>query len=100
MGRPHYLGPQSLGEALQLLRRRTGVSRNDLAPLVQLSPGALANYENDVSVPSAVALRRLTWVIAERLDCEVSELWEQLGEVLDGTSEAPAPDLDELDRSS
>ena len=81
--RPSYLDPQSLGEALRLLRHRAGCSRGDLAAVVGVSTGALSNYENDVSVPSASALRRLTRVIAERLDCEVPALWEQLGGTLD-----------------
>ena len=83
MRRSSYLNPQSLGEALRLLRHRTGCSRSDLATVAGVSMGALSNYENDVSVPSASALRRLTRVMAERLDCEVPALWEQLGGTLD-----------------
>lgn len=78
------LGPQSLGEALCLLRRRAGMNRNHLAAAAGLSSGALANYENDASAPSAAALRRLTRMLAECLDCDVAELWEQFGTLLEG----------------
>ena len=47
------LGPESAGEALRLLRYRAKLSRDDLATLVGVSAGAISNYENDVSAPSA-----------------------------------------------
>jgi transcriptional regulator with XRE-family HTH domain len=75
--------PQSLGEALCLLRRRAGVTRNALAAAAGMSGAALSTYENDASAPSAPALRRLTRALADCLDCDVAKLWEQLGDLLD-----------------
>jgi transcriptional regulator with XRE-family HTH domain len=71
-----------------MLRHRTRCSRNDLAALAGLSAGALSNYENDGSLPSAAALRRLTRALAERLGCDVSELWQSLGQLLDAVPAA------------
>ena len=48
-----------------------------------MSGAALATYENDASVPSAAALRRLTRALADCLDCDVAQLWEQFGDLLD-----------------
>jgi transcriptional regulator with XRE-family HTH domain len=66
-----------------MLRRRARCTRNELAAQAGLSAGALSSYENDASSPSAAALRRLTTAIATRLDCDVSEVWESLGQLLD-----------------
>jgi transcriptional regulator with XRE-family HTH domain len=77
------LRPESLGEALCLLRRRAGITRNALAAAAGLSGAALSTYENDASAPSAAALRRLTRALADCLGCDVAELWGQLGGLLD-----------------
>lgn len=77
------LHPQSLGEALCLLRRRAGLTRSALAAAAGMSGAALATYENDASAPSGVALRRLTRALADCLDCDVAQLWEQFGDLLD-----------------
>ncbi len=53
------LGPETLGQALCLLRHRTSLGRDSLASLAELSAGAVSDYEDDVSAPSAVALRCL-----------------------------------------
>ena len=78
------LGPQSAGEALRLLRYRTRLSRDDLAELIGVSAGAISNYENDVSAPSAVTLRRITTTFAELLRRDPRVLWDEFGAVLDG----------------
>ena len=77
------LGPESLGEALRLLRRRARLSRDDLAARAGLSAGAVSNYENDVSAPPAASLRSIVRVMAMALEQDVSELWEQFGRLLD-----------------
>jgi DNA-binding XRE family transcriptional regulator len=84
-GRPALvgLGPESAGEALRLLRYRTRLTRDELAARVGVSAGAISNYENDVSAPTAVTLRRLTAAFAELLGRDAPALWEQLGAVLD-----------------
>ncbi len=77
------LGPPSLGEALRMLRHRTRVSRDELAQAACCSAGAISNYENDVSTPSAATLRRVAHALAPLLEVPSAELWEQLGEILD-----------------
>ena len=77
------LGPESAGEALRLLRYRAKLSRDDLATLVGVSAGAISNYENDVSAPSAVTLRRISRIMAEVLHRDSAELWDQFGALLD-----------------
>jgi transcriptional regulator with XRE-family HTH domain len=77
------LGPESAGEALRLLRYRAKLSRDDLATLVGVSAGAISNYENDISAPSAVTLRRISRIMADLLHRDSGELWDQFGALLD-----------------
>lgn len=77
------LGPESLGEALRMLRHRTRANRDDLARASGVSTGAISNYENDVSTPSAPTLRRVAHALAPLLGVQPRDLWEQLGEILD-----------------
>ena len=77
------LSPETLGEALCLLRRRAGISRNDLAAASGISGGALSTYENDASMPSAAVLRRLTRALADCLELDVMDLWGPFGLLLD-----------------
>ena len=60
------------------------MNRDDLAAAARISSGALSSYEKDASIPSAAALRRLTRRVAECLECDVAELWEQFGTLLEG----------------
>lgn len=84
---PPALAPQSLGEALRLLRNRVHLRRDELAQAASVSAGAVSNYENDVSVPSAFALRRITNVLADALGVQPAVLWEQVGLILDATTD-------------
>jgi len=77
------LGPDSIGEALRLLRHRARLSRDALAQHAGVSAGAISNYENDVSAPSAMTLRRLTLVLAGLLGNDPVVLWNELGTILD-----------------
>jgi transcriptional regulator with XRE-family HTH domain len=81
--RERQLGPDSIGEALRLLRHRARLTRDALAKESGVSAGAISNYENDVSAPSAATLRRLALVLAAALETDALELWQQLGDVLD-----------------
>lgn len=85
--RPATLEPATLGEALRLLRHRAALSRDSLASVAALSSGAVSNYENDVSSPSAAALRRLTHALADAVEQDVEALWTQLGALLDESDE-------------
>ena len=77
------LAPASVGEALRMLRHRARLTRDALASAAGVSAGAISNYENDISAPSAATLRRLALVLAQAVDADSSELWDQIGEVLD-----------------
>lgn len=83
MRAPAGLGPQSLGEALRLLRYRARTSREGLAKLGGISTGAISNYENDACMPSASTLRRLAVALSALLGSTPAQLWDQLGEALD-----------------
>ena len=83
VGLERGLGPNSVGEALRLLRHRARLTRDALAKQAGVSAGAISNYENDVSAPAAATLRRLALILAIAVDTDPGELWEQLGEVLD-----------------
>ena len=80
---PNDLWPRSLGETLRLLRHRARISRDDLAVAAGASSGAISNYENDVSMPSALTLRRLCWALGDALGSPPQQLWEQIGVLLD-----------------
>jgi transcriptional regulator with XRE-family HTH domain len=84
------LGPQTLGEALRLLRHRARVSRDHLAATARVSAGAISNYENDVSVPPAPTLRRVCRALAEALERPVELLWVEVGALLDHYAQGEA----------
>ena len=77
------LGPQTIGEALRMLRHRTRITRDDLARAAGASAGAISNYENDVSTPLAPTLRRIAHALAPLLGLPPAELWEQFGQIMD-----------------
>ncbi len=81
-----HLAPSTLGEALRMLRHRARHSRDQLAAAAGSSAGAISNYENDVSVPPAPTLRRITLALAAMLGVESQNLWEQLGQIMDAAS--------------
>ncbi len=86
---PSALGPDSLGEALRLLRHRTRLTRDALAGRVGASAGAISNYENDISTPSAATLRRLASTFGDLLGTDPRILWDQLGALVDRRPTVP-----------
>src|SRR5438477_3790773 len=88
VSRERQLGPNSIGEALRMLRHRARLSRDALAVAAGVSAGAISNYENDVSAPTAATLRRLAIVLGQAVDADPAELWDQIGEVLDHQADA------------
>jgi len=64
VSRERQLGPNSIGEALRMLRHRARLTRDALAEGAGVSAGAISNYENDVSAPAAATLRRLARVFS------------------------------------
>jgi transcriptional regulator with XRE-family HTH domain len=83
--------PHTLGEALRLLKGRSGLSRDELAAKVGLSSGALSSYLSDVRTPSAPVLRSLATVLAEHLRVDPMHLWAEFG-VLLGSVPVRRPD--------
>ena len=88
-GFPRGLWPQSLGETLRLLRHRARISRDGLAQRVGVSAGAISNYENDVSMPPALTLRRVCAALGIALGSPTAELWDEIGRLLDHVDEQP-----------
>lgn len=86
---PVGLWPQSLGETLRLLRHRARISRDDLAERAGVSAGAISNYENDVSMPPALTLRRICWALGAALGQSTQELWAQFGLLFDRLADGP-----------
>lgn len=86
------LGPASVGEGVRLLRHRARLTRDALAEAAGISAGAISNYENGVSSPAALTLRRLALAFAEALDADPVELWDQFGEILDRQASVTASD--------
>jgi uncharacterized protein len=77
------LAPITLGEAIRLLQARAGLNRDEMSRLARVSSGAMSNYVNDVSAPSASVLRRIANVLAGRLALNPAVLWIELGHLLD-----------------
>jgi transcriptional regulator with XRE-family HTH domain len=75
-----------------MLRHRARQSRDHLAAATGSSAGAISNYENDVSVPPAPTLRRITQALATTLGIEPRELWEQFGRIMDAASRSEDSD--------
>lgn len=88
-GFPRGLWPQSLGETLRLLRHRARISRDELAQRAGVSAGAISNYENDVSMPPALTLRRVCGALGMALGSPTAELWDEIGLLLDQVDEQP-----------
>ncbi len=88
-GSPTGLWPQSLGETLRLLRHRARISRDDLAQRAGVSAGAISNYENDVSMPPALTLRRVCAALGIALGSPTAHLWDEIGLLLDRVDEQP-----------
>ena len=82
--------PVSLGEALRLLRQRSRYSRDQLAREAGVSGGAISNYENGVSVPPAPTLRQIARALSTALALDVTDVWDELGRILDVEVAAPA----------
>lgn len=63
--------PRFSGERLRAARERAGLSREQLAVLVQRSHGSIVLYEQGRSLPSVTALERL----AATLDVPIGDLF-------------------------
>ena len=91
-GNRGVFAPVSLGEAVRVLRRRSGYSRDQLAHEAGVSTGAISNYENGVSVPGAPTLRQIAHALAAALGHDVARVWEELGQLLDEGRERTSSD--------
>jgi transcriptional regulator with XRE-family HTH domain len=63
----------SLGEKLLIYRRRSGISRNQLAEMVKISSASLKNYENDVTSPCTKTLTKISEALGISVDMLVFE---------------------------
>lgn len=62
----------SVGSRIKELREHKDISRNSLAKLVGVTPGAISNYENGVSSPKEAILFKLM----EVLNCDANYLYQ------------------------
>lgn len=62
----------SVGSRIKELREFRSLSRNDLAKLLNITVGAISNYENEVSSPKEPILFK----IMEVLDCDANYLFQ------------------------
>ena len=60
-----------IGKMIKLLRERAGMTQEQLAERLEVTPSAVGNYERDVSFPREEILYR----IFKALDCEPNELF-------------------------
>ena len=80
------LEPESIGEALYLLRRRTPLTREQLADKANVVLATYTRYERDTTrngVYDVVLLRRVLRELARELDVEDRALWDAVFEALD-----------------
>lgn len=61
-----------IGRRLRILRERIGLTQEQLAALIDITPSAIGNYERDMSFPREDILFRLF----EALECEPNELFK------------------------
>ena len=79
-----YLEPQSVPQALRLLRSQADLSRDRAAELADVDPRTLSRYESPDAVRiDVVTLRRLIVAYAEQLAIPPEALWRELGDLLD-----------------
>lgn len=62
----------SVGSRIKELRENKGLSRNDLAELLNITVGAISNYENEVSSPKEPILFK----IMDVLNCDANYLFQ------------------------
>ena len=80
------ISARTLGEGLRLLLYRAGLKQEVIAAELGVSTASVSAYLNDASLPNAVALRRLSQFLGDKLDRPAEELWAELGELLDATA--------------
>ena len=69
------LSARTLGEALTLLRRRSGMKREHLAKAAQVSPGALWGWESDRTTPKIQHLRPVIQVLSSKTGDDFDRTW-------------------------
>lgn len=62
----------SVGSRIKELREHKNISRNSLAKLVGVTPGAISNYENGISSPK----ERILFKLINALDCDANYLYQ------------------------
>lgn len=78
------LEPQTIGEALSLLRRRADMTRGEAAASAKIAKSTLARYETDeVTHPSIVHLRALVLTYSGRIMTDPDAVMLELVHVVD-----------------
>lgn len=70
-----------MGKRISLLRRAKGLTQEQLAEALCVSPAAVSKWERDIAVPGV----ELLWMLADHFDCSIDELvgrrQEQMGQM-------------------
>ena len=62
----------SIGTRIKQAREKKGLTRNELAKIVDVTPSAISNYENEISSPKEPILYKLM----EALECDANYLFQ------------------------
>lgn len=54
-----YLGLKTIGDKIEFLREIKGLTQESLAKIVEVSPGAVSKWEQDISKPKAKSMTKL-----------------------------------------
>ncbi len=80
----HPLAPRTVGEALMLLHRRSGLSREEIAAAAGVSPTTITRYEGgETDRVDLSAIRRIVGFLAPRAGLDPETVWSALGDLLD-----------------
>ena len=85
------LAPQSLGEWIAALLKRTNLTRPEIAEAIGVSPAALSLWSRGKNVPSILNLGRLVVFVTETTGVSFEIFWADLGRVIEAEAKADAP---------
>lgn len=82
-----------VGSRIKEMREKKGLKQKELAKMIDVTPGAIANYENEVSHPKVDILYKLL----AALDCDANYLFQDMV-ALDKNQVYSAPEKDLIDK--
>jgi len=80
------LRPESIGETIYLLRRRSALPKETVAELADVPLATYSRYENDSTrngVHDLTSLRRILRVLATSLELDEAVLWTEIFQIVD-----------------